>query len=265
MNINSVKLVYFSPTGTSKRIAEAIAKGIEAPSDYLDLTPHAARNQKFEKLNDDLTIIAVPVYAGRVPIEASHRLQRLKANGSLAALIVVYGNRDYDDALLELHDLTSEAGFKPIAGGAFIGEHSFSTAEKPTAHGRPDEKDLERAKEFGKKIREKISGISGTENITFVEVPGNRPYRDHWEPEKPMAPITEEDLCTKCGQCAEMCPVAAITLGTEVATQEDACILCCACVKNCTTNARVMRPQMQQIAEWLNTNFSERKEPETYL
>ena len=266
MNIHSVKLVYFSPTGTSKRVVEAIAKGIQTSNEHINLTPPTARTQEFEKLHDELAIIATPVYAGRIPPEAVYRLRRLTANNTPAVLVAVYGNRHYDDALIELQDLAIEQGFKPVAGGAFIGEHSYSTAEVPTAHGRPDADDLKKAVEFGRKIKEKMRGVSGPQDIPPLDVPGNRPYRDGvWDPGEPMDPVTREDLCIKCGKCAEVCPTSAVTVGNVVTTQADACIWCCACVKNCPTGARVMRPRMQQASKWLNTNYSERREPETYL
>ena len=116
MDINSVKLVYFSPTGTSKRIAVAIAGGIQVSSEHIDLTPPTARTQEFEKLHDELAVIAAPVYSGRIPSEAMYRLRRLRADDTPAVLVVVYGNRHYDDALVELRDLALELGFRP--GGA---------------------------------------------------------------------------------------------------------------------------------------------------
>jgi len=266
MNIHSVKLVYFSPTGTSKQVVEAIAKGIQASGEHLNLTPPTARTQEFEKLHDELAVIAAPVYAGRIPPEAVYRLSRFSADNTPAVLVAVYGNRHYDDALVELRDLTIELGFKPVAGGAFIGEHSYSTAEVPTAHGRPDADDLEKAAEFGRKIKEKMRRISGPQDIPPLDVPGNRPYRDGvWDPGEPMDPVTREDLCIKCGKCAEVCPTSAITVSDVVTTQADACIWCCACVKNCPTGARVMRPRMHQASKWLHTNYNERREPETYL
>ncbi len=94
-----------------------------------------------------------------------------------------------------------------------------------------------------------------------------------------MSPRTDEELCSKCGKCAEVCPTAAVTLKKVVSnpspmaalstllvsTDEDACIWCCACVRSCPNGARVRRPRMLETTEWLNTNCSERKEPETYL
>lgn len=265
MNVDMVKLVYFSPTGTSKKIVETIAEGIQAKIKHVDLTPPAAKTKEFGEFHDELAIIAAPVYAGRVPEEAADRLLRLKANGTPAVVVVVYGNRAYEDALLELSDLATQAGFRPVAGGAFIGEHSYSTPENPTAHGRPDTEDLTKAAEFGGEIREKIRGITVPLDIPPLKVPGNHPYRDGWDPEEPMSPLTEEEPCIKCGRCTEVCPTAAVTVADEVTTEEEPCIMCCACVKNCPTGARIMRPRMQQISERLHTNLGERKEPETFL
>jgi ferredoxin len=268
MNINTVKLVYFSPTGTTKQVVEGVAKGIQVSSERLDLTPLAAKTREFEEFHNELAVIATPVYAGRVPLEAANRLRRLKGNNTPTVIIVVYGNRAYEDALLELSDIASEAGFKPVAGGAFIGEHMLSPPEKPVASGRPDMKDLKKALEFDKKIQKKMRGIHGSEDISPLEVPGNRPYRKQWDPGEPASPLTKEELCVKCGRCAVVCPVAAVTVGTVVTTQQDACLWCCACVKNCLAGARVREhPRMLKIIDWVRTNyhlFSE-KEPEIYL
>jgi ferredoxin len=266
MNIDSVKLIYFSPTGTSKLITEAIAKGIQESCEHIDLTSPAARTLEFEKLYDELAVIAAPVYVGRIPSEAVYRLRRLSADDTPAVLVAVYGNRHYDDALVELQDLAIELGFKPVAGGAFIGEHSFSTAEVPTAHGRPDADDLAKAAEFGRKIREKMSGIGGSRDIPPLRVPGNHPYREGMRDTGARdEPATEEELCIKCGKCAEVCPTSAVVLGDVVTNREDACIFCCACVKSCPSGARVMSPRMLRGMERLHANCSERREPETYL
>jgi ferredoxin len=267
MNVSSIKLVYFSPTRTTKKIVEGIAKEIhDEPIEHLDLTPPAAKSQEFIEFHEELAIIGTPVYGGRIPIDAVSRLHRLKANSAPAVVVVVYGNRAYEDALLELRDLASDAGFKPIAGGAFIGEHSFNTEETPIANGRPDTKDLKKAMGFGKKIQEKMGEIRRLKDIPRLQVPGNFPYKKRNQRSETISPITSEEQCIKCGQCVEVCPTAAITIDILVMTEQDACILCCACVKNCPTNARVMKhPRMQKAAKRLSTNYSERKEPKIYI
>ena len=132
-----LKLVYYSPTGTSKRTIEAIAVGLDVkPIDHVDLTLPGSGSTSHVFHADELVVIAAPVYSGRVPSKAAERLRSLSAEGTPAVLVVVYGNRAYEDALLELKDLTSEQGFTAVAGAAFIGEHSYDAPETPIATGR---------------------------------------------------------------------------------------------------------------------------------
>jgi len=265
--IRSITLVYFSPTRTSKQIVEGIAKGIPGGSiRHLDLTPPKAKRQEVRELQEELAIIGAPVYGGRLPRDAVSRLQRLKAKDTPAVVVVVYGNRAYEDALVELRDLAVEAGFKPVAGGAFIGEHSYHTDETPIARGRPDAKDLKNARDFGQKIREKMRNLGRPKDIPPLQVPGTYPYRERGHRAEAIAPVTYEEPCIKCGTCAAVCPSAAITIGTLVMTEQDLCMLCCACVKNCPTGARIMEhPRIKKIANWLSANCRERKEAETFI
>jgi ferredoxin len=282
LNIESVKLVTFSPTGNSKKVAEAIAKGTQAPIEHVDLTAPKAKSQDFEEFHEELAIITSPVYVGRVPYEAAYRLRRLKANNTPAVLVITYGNRAYEDTLIELSDIVSEVGFKPIAACAFIGEHSFSTTDWPTAQGRPNVDDFTKAKEFGDKIREKFEGIDDIEGLSPVEVPGVNPYTlraSRFDPGQLMSPRTDDELCIRCGKCTEACPTTAVTLKdvfsnpsprvgvstSIVSDDEDVCIWCCACVRACPTGARVRRTRMLESSERISKNNPERKEPETYI
>jgi ferredoxin len=266
MNIKTIKLIYFSPTKTTKKIVEGISQGVQIDTiEHLDLTPPEAKSQKFDEIHYELAIIGTPVYSGRIPLDAVQRLQRLKVTKTLAVIVVVYGNREYDDALLELRNLVIEVGFKPIAGGAFIGEHSYANESTPIANGRPDSEDLNKAREFGMMIRDKIRDIHAFNEIYPLHVPGNFPYREKGKTSK-TSPITQKTLCTICKKCATVCPTAAITVEDTVITDQNVCILCCACVKNCPTGARVIEDQrIKQVAERLSVNCSRRKEPEIYI
>jgi ferredoxin len=270
MNIEKLRLLYFSPTQTTKKVLNAIADGLktEAVMDS-DLTlPDSIRSEKPGeeiRFDDGLTIIGVPVYAGRVAPEAARRIRQFKADGTPAVLVVLYGNREFEDALRELKDLAVEAGFKPIAGGAFIGEHSFADSKFPIARRRPDQKDFEKCSEFGALIKEKIQKVDSIDNLPIPDFPGNYPYRDA-HPLKDSCPETLEDLCTRCETCVSVCPTAAIVLKYKVVTEPSTCIVCCACVKNCPTGARVIKdPQILAITEWLWENYNKRKEPEIFL
>lgn len=268
MNFDTVKLVYFSPTKTTQRVLEGIAEGVEAKRvERLDLTPPAARSGDPAETKDELILLGVPVYEGRVAPEAIPRLRRLKADKTPAVIVVVYGNRDYEDALLELHDLARALGFFPIAGGAFIGEHSFANESRPMANGRPDTEDMKKAKEFGSQIRKKMEDIDSIDEMSPIEVSGNKPYieRDRGMIREKSA-MTKDEICTLCGTCSSLCPVAAVTVEDTVKTDGFACILCCACVKNCPTGARVVEdPKINRIADWVSKNYQTRKEPEIFL
>lgn len=266
MNIKSVKLVYFSPTKTTKRVLESIAQGIQVERvDHLDLTPPAAMTQELGEMRNELVLIGAPVYGGRVPLDAVNRVHRLKGNQTPAVIVVVFGNRAYEDALLELKNITVEMGFIPIAGGAFIGEHSRSNEATPIAPGRPDVEDLKKAGEFGMQIREKMKDINFSSEMPPLRVPGNFPYKERKSRAK-VSPVTLEAVCTLCGTCASVCPTGVITVIHKVMTNPDGCISCCSCIKNCPTQARVFEAsEAKEIAERLSKNCRDRKEPEVYV
>lgn len=261
MSINSISLIYFSPTGTTRTIINGIAKGLKATTlADVDLTLNPPAG---EGIHTDMAIIAAPVYGGRIPAVAAERLQQFQGRAIPAVVVVVYGNRAYEDALLELKHLAQTCGFSVIAAGAFIGEHSYATDDHPIARDRPDAADLESANAFGQRIAEKLTGGNG---VADLSVPGNQPYKDQ-HPPLGQSPVTRTDLCTLCGTCATVCPTQVITVGDDtVTTDQSGCIACCACIKNCPTRARIYTAtHIANISKWLYENHSERKAPEFFL
>ena len=265
MEVNQVKLIYFSPTGTTQKVLESIAEGIAVEDvAYINLTPPEKAQQKIPPFSAELVIIGAPVYGGRLPAVAINRFKQLKASKTLAILIVVYGNREFEDALLELKNLAIELGFNPVAGAAFIGEHSFATKDVPIANGRPDILDVQKAIDFGAKIKDKIAALQSPDVQMDLEIPGRFPY-EGGPRSMTVAPVTKEETCTVCGTCASVCPTAAISINGSVATEIKLCIRCCACIKNCPTGARVWEDsKLKDIANWLNENCSARKEPQIF-
>jgi ferredoxin len=262
----SVTLIYFSPTRTTRTILETIGQGMAAARiDHLDLTPPSIRTETSDTAGRGAALIGVPVYGGRIPLAARERLQRLKGQDTPAVLVVVYGNRAYEDALLELRDLALEQGFRPVAAGAFIGEHSFSSSATPIAPGRPDPEDLTRARMFGAEARKKLRTLPPVDGLARLHVPGNLPYKEPRVATQ-IAPVRDKARCVMCGACAKVCPMGAITMGESVATDAGKCIVCCACVKQCPQGARAVTDErIRQIAERLFLSCQARQEPETYL
>jgi ferredoxin len=266
MDHKRVKMAFYSPTLTTQRVLAAIAKGLQAETLIeLDLTPPDAETRRLPEADEDLLLLGAPVYAGRIPTTAATRFRRLRGIGTPAVVVVVYGNRAYEDALLELYDLVATSGFVPVAAGAFIGEHSYATETTPIALGRPDDRDRVQAIAFGQAVGAMLSRMPAYERVPPLDIPGDRPFRTGMQPSD-AAPTTQVERCTLCGACAAVCPVGAIRLNAGVHTDGWACTLCCACVKTCRTGARVMLDEgVLGTAEWLATEHGMRKEPELFL
>jgi ferredoxin/menaquinone-dependent protoporphyrinogen IX oxidase len=266
MKFVQVKLIYFSPTGTTQKVLESIAKGITVEdAKHINLTLPDVAQQTIQSFSDELVIIGAPVYGGRLPVDAINRFKQLKANKTLAILIVVYGNREFEDALLELKNIAIELGFNPVAGAAFIGEHSYASKDVPIANGRPDSLDVQKAMDFGENIKNKVKALNSPDAQMDLEIPGRFPYEADGALSLAVSPVTKENTCTVCGTCASVCPTSAISIDGIVATKIELCIRCCACIKNCPTGARTMEDiRWKNIANWLNENCITRKEPQIF-
>ena len=225
-------IVCFSPTGSTRKLAEAVARGAGLATITHDCTLPGQRRVPAALGPDDLVILAAPVYFGRVQEHAAACFAGLTGQGQPTILLVNYGNRHYDDALLELSTISRDRGFIPIAAAAFVSEHSFSTADCPLSPGRPDPADLDAAVNFGKRATQSLEQAPRQ----VLSVPGNFPYKPY--PDFHRAPVSSQN-CGMCGACVEVCPTAAITLQeTVVVTDESRCIVCQACVRNCPEGAR---------------------------
>ncbi len=266
MEIRTLKLVCFSPTGTSRAVVQAVGRGIgHDTSELVDITLPRAREHHLKTAADELLVVGVPVHVGRVPDIAGRWLRTLEIDDTPAVCIVVYGNREFDDALLELTDIVEERGGLPVAAAAFIGEHSFSSLDTPIAVARPDAADLDQAARFGRAVGEKLRSAGSADKTLNVEVPGNRPYRER-PPRPPGYFIDVGDVCVHCGSCAKACPVGAIDAEKSARVREDECIFCCACIKSCPESARTLQTSwLKDIAVRLSEDCRARKEPAFFL
>ena len=175
MELKRVWAMYFSPTGgTEKAVrttAQVVAEKLNLPLEIYDFTLPQGREKDAVFGEGDLVVCGTPVIAGRVPnVLLPYLTEKVKGNGAYAVPVVSFGNRNYDDALIELRNILEQDGFRTVAGGAFVSEHSFS---KTLAAGRPDAKDLASMQEFGAKIAEKLT--SGWEYTAPAYVKGCDP------------------------------------------------------------------------------------------
>ena len=247
--------IYFSPTGTSEKIIKTITNEIFEEGMDFDLTLPKSREKQISIDPESILIIGVPVYSGRIPVIIETYLKNLNVGNQEIILVALYGNRAYEDALLEMKDIFKEKNCNVIAAGAFIGQHSITGN---VASNRPDEKDIMMAKSFAAKLKENIG-----KNIS-VEVSGKRPHRERKSPNS-IGPSTN-DNCNQCKLCAENCPVGAISIDDCKIVDAMMCINCFRCVKECKREAKYFDERLDNIIEMLETNCTAvRLEPEIFV
>jgi len=255
-----ISTIYFSPTHTTQKIVQAIGDVLAQKTGKerldIDLTLPDERGREFAFGSDDILLFGFPVYGGRIPRVLEETLSKLKCDKTPAIIVAAYGNRDYDDALLEAKDILQAKGFTVVAAGAFIGEHSFS---RSLAAGRPDENDIETAALFAEQIADKLE----KGNYQELSVKGSRPYKEHMAP-MPFTPKTK-DTCTSCMICARSCPMGIIDTDSAKVVNPG-CIQCNACVKSCPVEAKYFDAEpILKAAAMMESNFMSRKEAEYFL
>lgn len=216
--------ITFSPTGGTQKVADIIADTWNCEKVNCDLLSPAASLPAITA--EDLCILSVPSFGGRVPDAAVNKIKELQGNQAKTILVAVYGNRAFEDTLLELKDTAESVGFHCVAAIAAIAEHSIF---RQFASGRPNADDKKELQDFAAQIKDKLDTLSS------VTVPGNHPYREYnGVPLKPKA----NRKCTNCKLCAKACPVGAISTENPKLTDKEKCISCMHCISVCPANAR---------------------------
>ena len=242
--------ITFSPTGGTNRVADSLCGALHHQWIQVDLM----KEQMLATKDNDLCVIAVPSFGGRVPDLAAQRLRGI-AGSAKAILVCVYGNRAYEDTLVELQDIVSGQGLRPVAAVAAIAEHSIMHQYGAS---RPDLQDTMKLVEISRYLAAKLRKRS-----TDLTLPGNRPYKEYKV--APMIPETGSN-CIGCGICANRCPTDAINMVDLTATDTAKCICCMACTAVCPTHARhVPEGLLEFLVQRVGHALEGRKEIEYFV
>lgn len=249
--------IYFSPTGGAKAVSDIIGNAWTCEKRKIDISVPDEDYTKYLFKEEDICIVSVPSFGGRVPIAAIDRLNKMNGGNAKAILVAVYGNRAFDDTLMELKDTLTAIGFQCIAAIAAVAEHSII---HKYGKGRPDAQDKKQLEEFARNIQTMIEQNEATE---IFYVPGSTAYREyHGVPFKPRA----NKLCASCGLCSTVCPVGAIPEENPSSTDKTKCISCMRCVSICPYHARKINKVVKSIASHkMKKACSQRKRNELFV
>lgn len=253
----SIYKIVFSPTGGTQKAADIFTRVLCEKPVEIDLSKAEENFGKWKFQEEDVCVVAVPSYGGRVPEIAASHLKQMQGRNARAVLLVVYGNRAYEDTLLELKDTLKSVGFRCVAALTAVAEHSIM---HQFGNGRPDGGDCKELEQFADRISEELEKGNLSED---VDVPGSRPYREYSGiPLKPRA----GKKCTACQICAQKCPAGAISKENPRKTDAKLCISCMRCISVCPQGARSLNRLMLAAASGkMKKACSGRKENELFL
>lgn len=251
--------IYFSAKGTTQKCADYIAQIVNPETVSQNLLNVLSPNH-LELASNDILLLSMPVYGGYIPHHCIDMIKQIKGKNTPAIILAIFGNRHFDNALLQMQDLVEANGFKVIAAGAFLAEHSiFPTV----AHGRPDAGDYGFMKQFAKECRHVLES-NGWQDNTLV-VPGLKDYDPLAFKGVPFHPDAD-DSCTYCKKCVNICPMNAISDANPKSTDASKCISCGACISVCPVKARDYHSDMYEKAKaGFELKCKDKKYPFTYF
>ena len=250
-------LICFSPTGGVKKCADAFTAAWDGGWTMIDLCDANFDAAAWNITADDLAVVAAPAYGGRLPTIAAERFAKLAGNGAKIILLCVFGNRAFEDTMIEMFDIATADGFRPVAAAGAIAAHSMMTQ---FAVGRPDISDRIELAAYAMRIRKKLEEDN---DDSIVSVPGNRPYKIY--PGSAAKPLVN-DNCKACGACVPACPTAAIDPKDPKVTNYDLCVGCMRCAALCPSGGRAADPNViAGIVAKVGAALSGHKENSLYL
>ena len=248
MATDNALIVYFSQSGTTARVAEAIAAGLREQNYGVDLW-NLKDGRPPNPQDYRLFGIGSPIYYFHIPSNVAHYVEHLSnLDNTNVFTFIVHGTHRIDTANWVRHKLEYKGG-REVGYFHCYGEgHILPLLREGYLFSpdHPSKAELDRAKIFGRTVAQHIAGkpydCPPDEPKPAIIYRFERMLASRWLMEHVYSRMFKVDhsKCTACGQCMENCPTQNIqkdALGHPVWDRR--CIACLYCEMNCPEEAIV--------------------------
>lgn len=248
-------IAFCSPNGTTKTAAETIAGDLRQQGITCTLVDLGVTGEKnnglgiitglMQKSETPLIFCGSPVYGSQAIPPVMDFINGLPhGNGAAAVPFVTWGGVTRGYALYQMSKALQDKGYTVAGGAEVLAVHSLTVkAESPVASGHPDTADLGKLGKLVNAIAEKGKSAA----MSAIDISPLREGRKG-DPDEvlriPFSKISsimppkkiDEDACTQCRTCVDVCPADAIEL-TPYPAFNGNCITCFSCSWQCPENA----------------------------
>ncbi len=237
-----ILILYFSATGNTAKIAKVIEKKLTEMGGEVtmsDITSYKNRQKKIDLTPYEAVVFGAPIHSWRVPRAVREWLRTLDGQGKKCSMFFTYGGFGVHPTHYSTRQILEEQNFIVVSSAEFLGAHTFNLGGWKAMEGRPDESDLEVARNYAGKIYKRFTGEDDRIVGELEKTEHTEEFLDSIETFRfnilTELPTRRGEECRMCLICEELCPGGAIRAESgEVAREK--CIACLACVANCPDN-----------------------------
>lgn len=254
-------ILYFSPCGNTRKVAEMIQRGLESSDWTVQLLDLTRRESLFPRDDwatflslvepHDLLLIGGPIYIDHLHYNLLRLIEELplpdgKTYSPLGALFTTFGKITPGVGVAEASLALGKRGRRTLAALDVDGEHCISRhIPYPIGTGLPGKEVLPLIEELVATLTEAVTpGVPTEEDLTpiLVERYLDFPHlADEREVIEQSFPKVSFDLtaCGQCLECVENCPVNFLVVkdGYPATGEVDRCIHCTQCLHVCPNGA----------------------------